>query len=296
MCYSLLIKASLPRLAQEFGAHINQESFAAALAQKNQDPRWRFPRGWEREILTLPNFSQNLKSLVRESQQLERERWQTEILKFQSEAKVQKNQTPKKLDSLEKKRAKLEVRLNRTIEEEDKDDWRVFPFTFSPILASYGGSRSILAARYRVQGAGGIEVPPSYNVFNARRDSLQKAATWKPLFGKAHGLSLFTGFYEWVEREQKKEEILFTGTARELLWAPALVQGLGKNGSSLPSFALITDEPPPEVASAGHDRCPILLSATAISAWLNPGTKSLTELDSLLDSREKVFYSHRLAA
>lgn len=36
------------------------------------------------------------------------------------------------------------------------------------------------------------------------------------------------------------------------------------------SFAAITDEPPPEVLAAGHDRCIIPIKRENVDAWLNP--------------------------
>ena len=36
------------------------------------------------------------------------------------------------------------------------------------------------------------------------------------------------------------------------------------------SFAAITDEPPAEVAAAGHDRCVIPIKPEQLDAWLNP--------------------------
>jgi putative SOS response-associated peptidase YedK len=59
---------------------------------------------------------------------------------------------------------------------------------------------------------------------------------------------------------------------------------------------LITDDPPPEVAATGHDRCPIFLKERHIDAWLNPRGKSDQELFSLLDDRERPYYAHRIAA
>ena len=41
--------------------------------------------------------------------------------------------------------------------------------------------------------------------------------------------------------------------------------------SDLYSFAAITDDPPPEVAATGHNRCIIPLKPQNLSAWLTPG-------------------------
>ena len=62
------------------------------------------------------------------------------------------------------------------------------------------------------------------------------------------------------------------------------------------SFAAITDEPPPEVAAAGHDRCITPLPESALEAWLNPDAGHLDAVDALLDQRERPRYEHRMAA
>ena len=62
------------------------------------------------------------------------------------------------------------------------------------------------------------------------------------------------------------------------------------------SFAAITDDPPPEIAAAGHDRCIIPIKAENVAAWLNPDPKYLTAQYAILDDRERPYYEHRLAA
>jgi len=61
------------------------------------------------------------------------------------------------------------------------------------------------------------------------------------------------------------------------------------------SFAAITDDPPPEVAATGHNRCIIPLKQQNIDAWLTPGAE-LAEYYALLDDRERPYYAHELAA
>nr|WP_256702391.1 SOS response-associated peptidase family protein [Burkholderia sp. SRS-W-2-2016] len=62
------------------------------------------------------------------------------------------------------------------------------------------------------------------------------------------------------------------------------------------SFAAITDEPPAEVAAAGHDRYIIPIKPENIDAWLNPDTSDLTASYAILDDKERPYYEHRLAA
>jgi putative SOS response-associated peptidase YedK len=60
--------------------------------------------------------------------------------------------------------------------------------------------------------------------------------------------------------------------------------------------AAITDEPPPEVAAAGHDRCVIPLKRENIDSWLNPDPANLDAQYAILDDRETPYYEHRKAA
>ena len=62
------------------------------------------------------------------------------------------------------------------------------------------------------------------------------------------------------------------------------------------SFALITNEPPAEVAAAGHDRCIIPIRPENIDAWLNLDPANLAAQYAILDDRERPYYEHRLAA
>jgi len=62
------------------------------------------------------------------------------------------------------------------------------------------------------------------------------------------------------------------------------------------SFAAITDEPPAEVAAAGHDRCIIPIRAENVDAWLNPDPKNLAKPYAILDERWRPYYEHQMAA
>jgi len=58
----------------------------------------------------------------------------------------------------------------------------------------------------------------------------------------------------------------------------------------------ITDEPPPEVEAAGHDRCIVPIKTENIDAWLNPEASDLKAMYAILDDRDRPYYEHRLAA
>ncbi len=68
------------------------------------------------------------------------------------------------------------------------------------------------------------------------------------------------------------------------------------HGTDLFSFAAITDEPLPEVAAAGHDRCIIPIKNECLDAWLSPDPNNLAAMYAILDDRPRPYYEHRLAA
>lgn len=70
----------------------------------------------------------------------------------------------------------------------------------------------------------------------------------------------------------------------------------GPGEPDLLSFAAITDEPPPEVAAAGHDRCIVPIKHENVDAWLNPVRRDANGLLEILEDRERPYYEHRMAA
>jgi len=69
-----------------------------------------------------------------------------------------------------------------------------------------------------------------------------------------------------------------------------------KDGTQLLSFAAITDEPPAEVAAAGHDRMIINLKPENLDVWLKPQGHAVAELDEILADRQAPYYEHEVMA
>jgi putative SOS response-associated peptidase YedK len=60
----------------------------------------------------------------------------------------------------------------------------------------------------------------------------------------------------------------------------------------LRGFAAITDEPPADIAAAGHDRCIINLKPEHIDGWLRPEGRTAGELQEILSDRALPVFQH----
>ncbi len=119
----------------------------------------------------------------------------------------------------------------------------------------------------------------------------------------ADNLFPFVRFFEWVEEDNKKRLVSFLPENREIMWAPCLWDCWENPEKTMGfySFALITDDPPPEVSERGHDRCPIFLKEKYNDEWLTVGgpttsKRSREEWYLLLKNKEDVFYRFEWAA
>jgi putative SOS response-associated peptidase YedK len=109
---------------------------------------------------------------------------------------------------------------------------------------------------------------------------------------------LVESFYENVERDGRNAVLHFVPRpAGTMLVACLFAQWTDSaGGEPLLSFAAITDDPPPEVAAAGHDRMIVNLKPEHIAAWLTPAGRSLEELQGILSDRQAPFYEHEVLA
>jgi len=171
------------------------------------------------------------------------------------------------------------------------------------------GERVIRPMRYQCRPCG---KPADHDrkfpgTYNARRDNLE--GYWREQFGHSHGVAVLTAFHEHVPRHAAEGRSLEPGEKestvvlefrpdppQDMLVACLWSRWIGPDGEELLSFAAITDNPPPEVAAAGHDRCVIPIKPEHLDAWLNPDPANLAAQYAILDDRERPYYGHRLAA
>ncbi|MEM5365257.1 SOS response-associated peptidase family protein [Paraburkholderia azotifigens] len=320
MCYSAQIEADYKRYVRTFGAHMDIREFARlyweraegrvnAKIPKAMDDSFRMPQSEsELEIRRLIDQYD-----AAQAKTLEEELFRQRARLVAAERMLQTKQTKAATESRRIAGDKIEAALRRLDDirrsESEPRDSRIFPGHYAPVLVVEDGQRVVKPMRYQCRIAG---KPANYDLkypgtYNARRDNLE--GFWKPLFGYRHGVVMVDVFYENVSRARKEGRELAEGEKDENLvleFKPAdgrtmLVACLWSKWSApgepdLLSFAAITDEPPEEVAAAGHDRCIVPIREAHLDAWLNPDPKRLDALYAILDDRERPYYEHRMAA
>ena len=191
---------------------------------------------------------------------------------------------------------------------------RIWPGYYCPVLIREPatGERMIVPMRYRCRLPGWTAkdelVKPG--TYNARRDKL--STVWRKLFGYNHGIVVAHHFYESValHRLQGREavpgerelsvEIRFEPEPEQELYLACLWRYVepaeDEAGAGFYSFAIITRDPPPEVAAAGHDRCVVAIRPKHLEAWLDPNPRYLAALSAILDDPIDVYYHHELVS
>ncbi|MEO8808885.1 MAG: SOS response-associated peptidase family protein [Rhodanobacter sp.] len=322
MCYSAQIKADFHQFQREWGALISLERFAELFWSKRHDGQWvKIPRAM-REAFRHPRGEREfeLAKLVAEADREQAQRYENELA-AQSERlaraeAVLAGPRPTRKAADEKRIAGNKITAaQRNLDElrrpglTDRDS-RIFPGQYAPVMIELDGRRVVVPMRYqcRLPGWNDTTERKYPGTYNARRDKLE--ASWGELFGHRHGIMIVTRFYENVSRHEMEGRALAPGEkaenvvlefdprpAQEMLVACLWnVSPAGFQGADLFSFAAITDEPPPEVRAAGHDRCIVPIRPASVDAWLNPDPANLTALYRILDDRERPYYEHRVAA
>lgn len=320
MCYSAQIRADYRRYVRRFGAGMSLEDFVQLyLGLVEGSSKAKVPKAMDAAFLDSPGDDlEGVRELIAQynanrTAALEQELFRQRKRFADAERSLQTRATKAATESRRIAADKVDATLRRlediTRAEPAPRDSRIFPGYYAPVLIVENGQRLVKPMRYQCRITG---KPASYDTkypgtYNARRDSL--SGFWKPCFGYTHGLMVVDVFYENVSRarmegsvlgeDEKDENVVLEfrpGNGQQMLVACLWSKWTSPGQPDLLSFAAITDEPPPEVAAAGHDRCIIPIKEEHIDAWLNPDPADLAKQYAILDDRDRPYYEHRLAA
>jgi putative SOS response-associated peptidase YedK len=321
MCYSAQIEADYRKFSREYGAVLSFPRFVELFWTRRREGGWnRIPKA-VRAAFAQPVTEQEreLAGLVAAGDRELANVFEAEL--FQQRARLADaeralaTRTTKKAENDRRIATDKIARAQRNLSDLRRtdpvaDDARIFPGHYAPVMVMKDGQRVIVPMRYQCRLPGWTEEMEKRKpgTYNARRDSLDGA--WRQLFGYRHGILVINAFFENVARHRVEHRELRPGEQaenvvlefrprppRDMLVACLWSFSKGKDGEAdLFSFAAITDEPPPEVAAAGHDRCIVPIRRENIDAWLEPDPDNLAALHAILADRERGDFAHRLAA
>jgi putative SOS response-associated peptidase YedK len=307
MCYSAKVEQSIRDLARHFAATLDYSEVERLMMERLAGRPIRLARGFEwnfsnprsAEERRIHELDADYRS--KKSAELEQEVFKQKKRLGDAERKLKVRQTKAALNEQRIATSKIEASLERiallTGTQPHEDDNRIFPMTYAPIVLQRDGRNVITLARYhlRQQGKPAFTDQKFPGLYNARRDNLERF--WRSEFGRTHALMVVDSFYENVERDQKNVVLHFTPRpAYQMLVACLYADWSDPKEGRLLSFAAVTDEPPPEIKAAGHDRCIINLREENVAAWLTPQGRSDQELQELLSDRQTPYYEHEIAA
>ena len=308
MCYSAQIQQAYLAYLKRTGAEMDIDQFVEIFGARVSDSSIRIPRAVERWFDSPKNDKEaRVKALIdqhraAETTKLEQEAFAQKKRLADAERTLATKPTNAAAESKRIATSKIEAALTRLDRLKAPNfhvaEARIFPLHYAPIVMEVGGKRLVRLARYhcRKPGEAAFIDRKLPGLYNARRDSLGKY--WKELFGVSHAVMLVESFFENVEKDGKNQVLHFVPRPAGTMLVACLAAEWRdpKGGMPLLSFAAITDEPPAEVAAAGHDRMIINLKPENLDAWLKPAGHSLAELDGMLADREAPYYEHEVMA
>lgn len=319
MCYSAQVVASYRDYVRLHGADVDIHEFVKLYVDRRDGAKLKVPKAMDAPFLDPRSEDEReIRDLIvafnaEQASKLEQDLFKQKKRLADAERTLQTKTTKKALEDQRIATEKIAWAMGklsdlRRSEPRDRDS-RIFPGHYAPVMVWEDGRRVVKPMRYQCRPAG---KPAFYDTkypgtYNARRDNLE--GFWKGLFGYSHGIVVVNAFYENVSRHamegrelvpgEKEENVVLEfrpNPPQDMLVACLWSRWVGKGEPDLLSFAAITDEPPPEVAAAGHDRCIIPIKPEHVDAWLNPDPGNLAALHQILDDRPRPYYEHRMAA
>jgi putative SOS response-associated peptidase YedK len=306
MCYSAQIVDAWQSFVRKTGATISVSEFARLYGFRLSDRSVRIPKAVDAAFAApTTDIERSIKADIDAYNAEQTTTWEQELFRQRkrladAERTLQTKTTKAATESRRIAGAKVEWLLGKLAglrrEELLPEDARFFPGWYAPVIVMERGEKVVKPMRYQCRPAG---KPASYDrqypgTYNARRDNLE--GFWRGQFGVTHGLMPVRKFYENVQRDATNVVLEFEpGDGQPMLVACLWSRWTGPEGELL-SFAAITDDPPVEVAAAGHDRCIIPIKPENVDAWLHPDPGGLAASYAILDDRQRPYYEHRLAA
>src|ERR1700722_15098435 len=296
MCYSAQVVQVVRKLHRELGIRLDYEEAFRLFMRRLDDPSIVISRGFEANFDDpAADPGRRIQAAIdeyrsRTATKVEQDLFSQRTRLVNAERSLREKETKKAREDVRIATSKIETLTTKLSDlrrsETTASDNRIFPMVYAGVIIKQDGQNVLTPMRYFCRPAG---KPAFYDkkfpgLYNARRDNLEKF--WGEQFGHHHALMVVESFFENVQlhamqhRELKVGEeaqnvvLQFTPEPAE----PLLVACLWSHWTDpkepdVRGFAAITDEPPADVAAAGHDRCIVNLQPKHVVAGLTPGAR-----------------------
>jgi putative SOS response-associated peptidase YedK len=317
MCYSAQVVQFARKLNRQLGIRFDYSEVEKLFFRRLDDPTVNISRGFEANFEDpATDQERRIKIAIdqhrtRLASKLEKDLFTQKTRFVTAERQLTEKETKKAREDLRISGTKIETlttKLHDLRSADIKEEYnRIFPFVYTGVIIHRDGQNLLTPMRYFCRPAG---KPSSYDrqfpgLYNARRDNIDKF--WGDQFGKDHAILVVESFYENVKRHTMEHRDLKAGEREEnviLQFKPEPAQTMyiaclwshwtGPKEPDVRGFAAITDEPPADVAAAGHDRCIINLKPEHVQAWLTPQGRSRHELQAMLSDRAIPVFQHEI--
>lgn len=323
VCYSAMIEQSIKALGIRFQARIQLDLFEELFRRRLHDERIKIPKALEQNFLEpATEIEDRIRRAILDYREYQSRKWESELARQRerlaiAERGLARRSTKKALADQRiatKKIAWCESQIaDLSRSRLEPQDQRVFPDWYAPVVCNLGSEHVIVPMRYHLRPN---DKPSSFDqrfigLYNARRDNL--TGFWRSQFGVQHGVIVVSAFFENVALNKYEHRALAPNETEKNVvveFRPRLVERGEPTDIVVPclwdhwvrpsepelwSFAAITDEPPEDVSSSGHDRCVVALRSQLAELWLAPQRSRDEELFRILSEREALSFKHRLA-
>ena len=317
MCYSAQVVQMARKLSRQLGIRIDYDEVERLFFRRLEDPGTNISRGFEANFdEPATDQERRIKGAIDEhrsrvASKMEKDLFTQKTRLVNAERSLKEKETKKAREDVRIATTKIETlstKLSRLRSSEpNEEDDRIFPFVYAGVIVKQGGQNLLTPMRYHCRPAGKpVFIDRQFpGLYNARRDNLEKF--WGEQFGSHHAILVVESFFENVKRHIMEHRGLLAGENEEnvvLQFKPEPAQTMyiaclwshwtDPQEPDLRGFAAITDEPPADVAAAGHDRCIINLKPEHTDAWLTPQGRSTIELQSMLSDRAVPVFQHEI--
>ena len=317
MCYSAQVIQMARKLHRQLGIRLDYEEIEKLFFRRLDDPGINISRGFESNFDDpASDQERRIKAAIDEHRsrigsKMEKELFTQKTRLVNAQRSLQEKETKKAREDVRIATTKIETLAtklsNLRSSESNEEDNRIFPLVYGGVIVKKDSQNLLTPMRYHCRPAG----KPAFldrqfpGLYNARRDNLEKF--WGEQFGHHHAILVVESFYENVKRHTMEHRELTPGEREEnvvLQFKPEPAQTMyiaciwsrwtDPKEPDLRGFAAITDEPPADIAAAGHDRCIINLKPEHVDAWLAPQGRSTAELQAMLSDRAIPVFQHEI--